>query len=135
MARKPAGSSGSGRQQHEQQHYEFFGPHGPALLIVALPLTVLALPWACNERGCLELLPRPRVPGFAPGQPLLTLEALAVAAGWFGLTLLLHVLLPGRYAQGVALPDGSRLTYKLNGARCCALWCSAVVTGVCDRWG
>ncbi|KAI8466239.1 MAG: sterol reductase [Monoraphidium minutum] len=96
------------------QHFEFFGPHGPALLVVALPLTVLALPYACNERGCMQLLPTFWVPGFAPGQPLYTHAAMAAVAGWFGLVLLLHVLLPGRRAQGVVLPDGSRLTYKLN---------------------
>ncbi|GBF96191.1 delta(14)-sterol reductase [Raphidocelis subcapitata] len=100
--------------QHGQQHFEFFGPHGTAALLVALPLTVLALPWACNERGCLKLLPKPWVPGFAPGQPLYTHAALAAAAGWFALVLALHVLLPGARARGVALPDGSRLTYKLN---------------------
>ena len=27
----------------------------------------------------------------------------------------LHLVLPGKRQQGVPLPDGSRLTYKLNG--------------------
>lgn len=99
-----------------QQHFEFFGPHGPAALLVALPAVVYALPWACNERGCLTLWPRLSVPGFVPGQPLYTHEAAAVVVGWFGLVLALHLLLPGARAQGVELPGGGRLTYKLNGA-------------------
>lgn len=99
---------------HAQQ-FEFFGPHGPALLLLALPLTVLGLAYGCNERGCMQLYPKFWVPGFAPGQPIYTHEAMAAVAGWFALVLLLHLILPGQRAQGVALPDGSRLTYKLNG--------------------
>jgi hypothetical protein len=41
---------------------------------------------------------------------------MAAVVAWFVLVLLLHVLLPGEEAQGVLLPTGRRLTYKLNGA-------------------
>lgn len=101
------------RQQHAE--FEFFGPHGPALLVVALPLVVVGLTYSCNERGCLELFPSLWVPGFDPDQPLYTHEAMLAVVGWFGLVLMLHLLLPGQKVQGVVLPDGSRLTYKLNG--------------------
>jgi hypothetical protein len=102
---------------HKQPHaeFEFFGPHGPALLLLALPLTVLGLAYGCNERGCMQLLPTFWVPGFAPDQPIYTHEAMAAVTGWFALVLLLHLLLPGKHVKGVPLPDGSRLTYKLNG--------------------
>jgi hypothetical protein len=107
MAGKQAGA--------EPVHYEFFGPHGTALLLVAMPLVVLSLPYACNSSGCMTLIPQLWVPGFPPGTRLYTHEAMAAVACWFGLVLLLHLLLPGERAQGVLLPDGSRLTYKLNG--------------------
>jgi hypothetical protein len=113
MASKQAGKAAAAAQQH----YEFFGPHGTALLLVAMPLVVLSLPFACNVSGCMTLLPKFWVPGFPPGTRLYTHEGLAAVAGWFALVLLLHALLPGERAAGVALPDGSRLTYKLNGAR------------------
>jgi len=34
--------------------------------------------------------------------------------GWFFSLVALHLLLPGKRVQGVVLPDGSKLTYKLN---------------------
>jgi len=38
-----------------------------------------------------------------------------VFVGWFGGLAALHLILPGKMVQGVPLPNGSRLTYKLNG--------------------
>lgn len=104
-------------QQHDQQHFEFefFGPYGPGVLLFALPCVVLGLVYACNSEGCLELLPELSVPGFPSDQPLYSHEAMAAVVGWSLLVLLLHVILPGQQAQGVVLPTGRRLTYKLNG--------------------
>lgn len=104
------------RSRQPQQHFEFFGPHGPAVLVLALPVVVYGLVYSCNSAGCLQLRPTLRLPGWAPGTQFYTHEAMAVYLAWFlGLTAL-HLLLPGRRVQGVVLPDGSRLTYKLNGA-------------------
>lgn len=112
---------GNGRQPPPDFHWEFFGPYGPALLVLALPAVVLALPWACNAGGCLRLWPELYVPGFPPGQPLYTHEAMAAVVGWFALVLGLHLLLPGTAATGVLLPNGRRLTYKLNAFRVFAI--------------
>lgn len=95
--------------------YEFFGPYGPAVLVPALPFVVLGLVYACNSEGCLQLSQLSAVPGFPSDQPLYSQEAMAAVVGWFLIVLLLHVLLPGDEAQGVLLPSGRRLTYKLNG--------------------
>lgn len=38
-----------------------------------------------------------------------------VFLGWFGGLATLHLILPGKKVQGTPLPDGTRLTYKLNG--------------------
>jgi protein-S-isoprenylcysteine O-methyltransferase Ste14 len=106
---------------------QFFGPHGPLLLVPALPAVVLGLVYACNAEGCLSLAPLflnrgdwraalASLPGWPRSTPLYSHEALLAAAGWFLLVLLLHVLLPGKEALGAPLPDGSgrRLKYKLN---------------------
>jgi delta14-sterol reductase len=97
-------------------HFEFLGPHGPLGIILALPLVCYGLVFACNSQGCLHLVPHFSLPGFPEGQAFFSLEALAVFLGWFGLLVILHLLLPGERAQGTVLPDGSRLKYKLNGA-------------------
>jgi lamin-B receptor len=109
-------------KQHQSSHfeYEFFGPYGPALLVLALPCVVLGLVSACNSEGCLQLSLSlsdilPSIPGFPSDQPLYSHEAMAAVVGWFCAVLLLHVVLPGDTAQGVLLPSGRRLTYKLNG--------------------
>lgn len=93
------------------------GPYGPAVIILALPLVVIGLVYACNESGCLQLWPSIWVPGFPPGAALYTHEAMAAVLGWFSLVLLLHKLLPGQVAQGAPLPvpGHPRLEYKLNG--------------------
>lgn len=114
------------KQQDQQQfEYEFFGPCGPVVLVFALPCVVLGLVYACNSEGCVQLsqlfqLPLSQwdlslLPGFPSDQPLYSHEAMAAVVAWFVLVLLLHVLLPGEEAQGVLLPTGRRLTYKLNG--------------------
>jgi hypothetical protein len=95
--------------------YEFFGPYGPALLVLALPCVVLGLVYACNSEGCLQLSQLSAIPGFPSDQPVYSHEAMAAVVAWFALVLVLHVLLPGDQAQGVLLPTGRRLTYKLNG--------------------
>jgi hypothetical protein len=104
-----------GQRPREHFEYEFFGPHGPAVIVAVLPLVVLALPYACNAQGCLKLWPSFAVPGFPPGQDLYTHQAMLAVLGWFAFTLLLHLLLPGQHVLGVLLPNRTRLTYKLNG--------------------
>lgn len=101
----------------EQFHYEFMGPYGPLVIILALPLVVLGLSYACNPQGCLQLSLSGglSVPGFPEGTLLYTHEAMMAVLGWVALVLALHLLLPGQVAHGVQLPSGKRLAYKLNG--------------------
>lgn len=98
-------------RQHE---YEFFGPYGPAVLTAVLPCVVLGLVYACNSEGCFELS-YPALTGFPSDQPLYSHEAMAAVIGWMSTMLLLHVLLPGEQVEGVLLPSGRKLPYKLNG--------------------
>lgn len=96
--------------------FEFFGPHGPAFIMLSLPLTIYGLVYACNGSGTIQLTPRLSVPGFPKNQQFFTVQALAAYVGWFTLILALHLLLPGTTAQGVKLPNDKKLPYKLNGA-------------------
>ncbi|KAL4441297.1 hypothetical protein ABPG77_011534 [Micractinium sp. CCAP 211/92] len=107
------------RQRQQRAHspeFEFFGPYvGPLGIVLGLPAVIYALVYACNSSGCMHLAPTFSIPGFPPGQRLFSWQALAVYVGWFVLQVALHLLLPGKRRQGVVLPDGSRLNYKLNG--------------------
>ena len=46
---------------------------------------------------------------------LYSTEAVLAYLAWFFGLVALHLVLPGRTAEGTVLPDGSRLKYKLNG--------------------
>lgn len=117
----PSSSSHAAATPHE---FEFFGPHVPLLLVVTLPLVLYGLIYGCNASGCFRLYPLPI--SWGPGFPslgsssssllssLFSMDALLVYLGWFFGLAALHLVLPGRIAQGTVLPDGSRLNYKLN---------------------
>ena len=45
------------------------------------------------------------------------ITAVIVYAAWFFGLVLLHLVLPGRTAEGTVLPNGKKLKYKLNGER------------------
>ena len=105
----------NGTHDH-QPHFEFFGPYlGPIGIMIGLPLVCYALVYVCNGDGCLHLYPNTTVPGFPANQRLFTLEATAVFLAWMAFQLTLHLILPGTKFEGVQLPNGKRLTYKLNG--------------------
>ena len=98
-----------------RSHMQFFGPYGPAVLVLVLPLVLYGLIFACNKKGCLELWPQLQVPGFPEGAQLFNVESCIAFAAWFMGLVLLHLVLPGKRVQGVVLPNGQRLMYKLNG--------------------
>jgi hypothetical protein len=96
-------------------HFEFGGAPGALALTLLLPLVCYALVRLSHSGGCLQLAPL----SLPPALPLSAYGSLAGAAAfaaWFLLCLALHMLLPGKLVQGTVLRDGSRLTYKLNGA-------------------
>lgn len=96
--------------------YEFFGPYiGPICIVIGLPLVCYGLVYACNAQGCMQLAPHFTLPGFAVDQKFFSWEAMGVVVGWFAFQIALHVLLPGQRHQGVLLPNGTTLSYKLNG--------------------
>ncbi|KXZ54584.1 hypothetical protein GPECTOR_4g649 [Gonium pectorale] len=103
--------------KEKQHHYEFFGPHGPAILVFVLPLVCYGLIIGCNKDSCLQLWPDFRLPELPSSLRLYTHEATLAYLAWFFGLALLHLLLPGQRVEGVLLPNGKRLTYKLNAFR------------------
>jgi hypothetical protein len=98
-----------------KHNFEFFGPHGPAVLVLVLPAVCFALILGCNMHSCLQLWPELKLPSLQVNMQWYTQEALLGFLVWFFGVALLHVVLPGQRAEGVLLPDGKRLVYKLNG--------------------
>lgn len=120
MPVKASPSAPSGAKGQAARHdFEFFGPHGPALLILLLPAVLYGLVAGCNAQSCLQIQLVPtfslKVPGLPSNQPLFSTEALGIYLAWFFGMACLHMLLPGKVAQGTVLPNGKRLDYKLNG--------------------
>jgi hypothetical protein len=60
--------------------------------------------------------------------------AALVYVGWFAFQVALERLLPGRIVQGTPLPDGSRLSYRINGSLAMAVSIGAVLLGYRAGW-
>uniref|UniRef100_A0A7R9UZT7 Delta(14)-sterol reductase ERG24 n=1 Tax=Chlamydomonas euryale TaxID=1486919 RepID=A0A7R9UZT7_9CHLO len=114
MGGQKGDANGVANGAHSAPEFEFFGPHVPGVLVFVLPMVLYGLIYACNESGCMALLPSPSVPGFAPSMELFSFKALFVYLAWFFGLACAHLLAPGRLAQGTVQPNGERLTYKLN---------------------
>ena len=98
------------------KEYEFLGPPGALFVSVVCPALVFGLIFLCNEDGC-----PPR--DFSKWRGLL-LSSLSELVDWkaikwyisFNVALaLLWIVLPGRWARGRPLRDGTVLEYKCNG--------------------
>ena len=113
---------------------EFGGAIGCGLTVFALPLVVIALfhgcPGAeqCDLNGVATRL-NDKFSDLswltAPESTARLLSASAVVMVWFAFQAVLYLVLPGEIADGVPLPDGSRLKYKLNGHL--AFWISLLL--------
>ncbi len=63
-----------------------------------------------------------------------TASATLVYLGWFVFQAALERFLPARIVQGTALPDGSTLSYRINGLRAMMLSLFVVVAGYAAGW-
>ena len=97
-------------------------------LSVALPLLCYLATFLCNDvAGCpIPSVLHPTVTTWKQlkqeaGWPadglagLASFRATAWTLGYYGLSLLMQLVLPGEEFQGVELRSGGRLTYKFNG--------------------
>ena len=99
----------------KKQQYDFMGPNvGPIAIMAGLPVVNFMLWYGCNATGCATFASFPAIKEQLVSVPLATPGGFAAVAAWLSAQILLHVLLPGRRAQGEKLPDGTHLTYKLT---------------------
>jgi hypothetical protein len=113
-AKKPAPAAAPHAAAHA--HYEFGGPLGAGAITLGLPSVCYALVRVCNPLGCMSLRDLPALPPAPPARAYVSLAGFAAYLGWLALCVALHVILPGARKEGTLLRDGTRLTYKLNGA-------------------
>ncbi|EGD84195.1 hypothetical protein H112_07883 [Trichophyton rubrum D6] len=120
-------ASKAAQKPAEKHGYEFCGPPGATVLVLGLPVLIYVFPFLCNDiSGCpapsllspsslsLEKLkaevgwPENGIRGFY------STEATLYVLGYYLLSLVLQVFLPGREPEGVVLACGSRHKYKFN---------------------
>lgn len=102
--------------------FEFFGPVGAFFISLGCPLATFLLIFLCNENGC----PPRDISSWVDQFPNSIWEFVDLkAVKWyisFQLALvLLWLVLPGKWAKGRPLRDGTTLEYKLNGTISSAL--------------
>ncbi|KAG9263228.1 delta(14)-sterol reductase [Astyanax mexicanus] len=109
---------------------EFGGILGATCIPVFLPLTVLYLLSVCRTpSGALLQWPPPLPHPAFLWDPL----AAVIITGWIGLQSALYQFPVGRVSEGLALRDGTRLKYQINGFH--ALCMTAVLLGLCVSLG
>ena len=119
-------NGGTGSHPARPFPYEWMGPPGAALIMLALPVVVYLLHFQCTPTSCLSLDPKSpdflRVENpFSQGlYPLLSslfsVRATCVYLGWLMLHVFLYLALPAKVVQGGPLDkEGNRLSYPLNG--------------------
>ena len=93
---------------------------GALAVTVGTPALAYGLYFVCNESGCppkaFRDSPLDALAAQWPGaEGLFSKQVFCCYCAWFFGLIALQFFLPGKKAQGVVLPDKSRLTYKLNG--------------------
>ena len=102
----PASQNDHASVQTTEYTLEFGGTLGALGIVVGLPFVCLALAGFCNDTsGC---------PGLFSVQEIFSIRATVGLFAYFGLLLLLYVVLPGQDCDGAVLPSGKRLSYRLN---------------------
>lgn len=116
MSRAPRGAKPQSGADHAT--FEFCGPLlGPVGMLIGLPGVCYALVAACNDTGCVagaDLFRPAAWPGLG-GRALFSWAGLAAVVAWFVAQAAVHLVAPGRVAEGVVLSTGTRLPYKLTG--------------------
>lgn len=95
--------------------YEFLGPPGALFVSLSCPLIVHALIFFCNEKGCppRDLSTwRHHIP---PLRDFLDWKAIKWYFSFQLALVVLWLVLPGTWARGRPLRDGTVLEYKTNG--------------------
>lgn len=107
------------KQKSGAVEYEFFGPVGTFALLFVLPAVVYFLFFSCNAEGCVSVSPL-YIPEGIKSLPalesLFSTRGTLIFLGWFAFQAIMYIVLPGKWVEGTVLSDGTRLSYKMNGA-------------------
>ena len=117
----------------ESSHgFEFGGPLGSFATSLGLPLVCYLATFLCNDiSGCpvpsvlhpssISIAKLKEETGWPEVRGLASTEVTAWVLGYYILSLVLQVALPGVETEGVELQTGGRLKYKLNGGNWCQI--------------
>jgi len=117
--------------------YEFFGPIGVTVIMIALPVVTFLLYGFCNDRGCSLWPPTLNARTFAPfwrDQTFLSWDAAFVVVGWLVAHAVAHLVVPGETVRGLTLDDGGYYTYKMNGLATMFLFTAVLSAGQYYGW-
>ncbi|KAJ3129043.1 erg24, C-14 sterol reductase [Nowakowskiella sp. JEL0407] len=110
--------------------FEFLGIPGAISFCILIPVIIVAIHVFCDEKvGCIPYSQLPDFENFDIKR-LFSFTALYAILGWYGLHIILHIIIPGTWVDGTELRTGEKLKYKLN-AWSCLIATIAVVTGFC----
>ena len=108
--------------------WSFGGPVGCALISVLI-LVIPYYLYFCVRFNSGMPIPGPNADTAAFWRSIVpTWTATGLYLGWMVLQVLLQVFVPGPKVEGVAQPDGTRLTYRMNGHRC--FWITLVLIAI-----
>ncbi|KAI9827951.1 MAG: erg24, C-14 sterol reductase [Phylliscum demangeonii] len=124
------------------EEYEFGGPVGVTLLTVGLPLLCYFALFACNDvSGCpVPSLLHPTRLRWGQlkrdvGWPkdglagLTSVSAMAWTLGYYGLSVLMQLVLPAEEVEGAELQTGGKLKYRLNAMTSAIIVLTAALVG------
>ncbi|KAG8462274.1 hypothetical protein KFE25_012094 [Diacronema lutheri] len=127
-AKAPPVASDNGVVNPRTEHFEFGGPPGALAVVVCLPLLVFALAIGCDSTYCIGPdSPAGLLARLSTLRSSFKLEAMCVLLAWMGLQVVLAIVLPGPWVDGVKLRTGATLKYKLNGHL--SFWLSMLLMG------
>jgi Delta14-sterol reductase len=96
--------------------YEFLGPPGALFVTLSCPLIVFALIFLCNENGCPPRHMSTWKSQFPTSfRDFVDWKAIKWYFSFQVALALLWLVLPGKWARGRPLRDGTILEYKCNG--------------------
>ncbi|KAJ2817629.1 erg24, C-14 sterol reductase, partial [Coemansia furcata] len=119
---KPSKSPGNDGAQLNPRttHREFFGFPGSVAVMTITTIVLYVWNFSCSEAtGCQLPVTGSQWAAIAAHaadyRSYLSLEALAYYVLWWSWLAMLYFVIPGRTVQGVALRNGQRLDYPING--------------------
>lgn len=96
--------------------FEFFGPYGVIACLLGLPTTVILLFQLCTQEFCPPAFTSvPAFLNYLQRSKYFDLEAFSLYVAWVCFHVVLAIIAPGPTVSGSVLPDGKKLSYKING--------------------